>query len=170
MVSSEPLDSPPLLPLSALSASGSFSLSSSGSIQSRLSSFNSEQRLRSLPSVTSDLEKQADPDSDDDGDEADDYDSNRTPVKQRFWWLVRVFVSFSALFFPISVFGGYVFPSHRPPAGSIGEDYESGLYRCRDDRDSTNGSVRPPAFSLGKRAALVQDNHPRSSTFAIPLL
>ena len=128
MVSSEPLDNSPLLPLSALSASGSFSLSSSGSLQTHLSSFNSEQRLRSLPSVTDDLEKQADPDSD---DEIYDEDTKQTAVKQRFWWLARAFVWFSVLFFPISVLGDYGFLSRRPPVNPSGGDYEPGSACCR---------------------------------------
>ena len=165
MVSSGPLDNSPPLPLSALSASGSFSLSSSGSL-SRLSSFNSEQRLRSLPSVTDDLEKQADSDS---GDEVDgDGDSGKIVVKQRFWWLVRAFVWFSALFFPISALGDYRLISRRPSVDLSSGDNEPGLDRCRKDRVSTNGLVR--ILSLGKRTAIVQDNHPRSSTFTIPIL
>jgi hypothetical protein len=130
MISSEPLDNSPPLPLSALSASGSFSLSSSGSLQTHLSSFNSEQRLRSLPSVTDDLEKQADPDSDDSDDEVDDDDNRQSRVKRRFWWLVRAFVWFSALFFPISVLGDYGFLSRRPSVNPVSGNYELGQH-CR---------------------------------------
>ena len=152
MVSSDPFDdSPPLPTLPTLSTSGSFSLSSSGSLQTRLSSFNSEQRLRSLPSVTDDLEKQADSDSDDEPDG----DSKQIAVKQRFWWLVRAFVWFSALFFPISVLGDYGFLSRRPSVNSFSGDYESGPRCCQKDRISTNALVRSYTFSLGKRAALV---------------
>ncbi|KAF9648583.1 hypothetical protein BDM02DRAFT_2228339 [Thelephora ganbajun] len=126
MVSSEPLDSSPLLPLSAPSASGSFSLSASGSLQTHLSSFNSEQRLRSLPSITDDLEKQADSDSDDSDDEVDGDDNRQIAVKQRFWWLVKVFMWFSALFFPISVLGEHGFLSRRPSLNPLSGDYKSG--------------------------------------------
>ena len=166
MVSPEPLDNSPPLPLSALSTSGSFSLSSSGSLQTHLSSFNSEQRLRTLPSVTADLEKQADSDSD---NEVSGDDNRQTAVKHRFWWLVMAFVLFSALFFPISVLGDYGFLPPRPSVNPFSGDYESGP-RCRPKgRIQTHGMARP-LISLGKRATLVQDNLPRSSTFKIPLL
>ena len=36
-------------------------------------------------------------------------------VEQRFWWLVRAFAWFSALFFPISALGCYVAPSVSRP-------------------------------------------------------
>ena len=127
MVSSEPLDkSPPLLPI-ALTASGSFSLSSSGSLQTHLSSFNSEQRLRSLPSVAGDLENQADSGSDDFDDGVHNGDNRQLTVKQRIWWLMRVFVWFSALFFPISLLGNYGFLSRRPSVNTFSVDYEPGL-------------------------------------------
>ena len=132
MVSSEPLDDSPPLPLPVLSASGSFSLSSSGSLQTRLSSFNSEQRLRSLPSVTDDLEKQIDPDPGD-SDEVDGDDGGQTVVRQRFWWLARAFVWFSALFFPISVLGDYGFLSSRPSVNRFSGDHESGLHSRKKD-------------------------------------
>jgi len=171
MVPSEPLDNPPPLPLSALSASGSFSLTSSGSLQTHLSSFNSEQRLRSLPSVTDDLEKQADSDSEDSGDVVDGDDNNKQlAVKQRFWWLVRAFVWFSALFFPISVLGDYGFLSRSPSVNPLSGDYESGPHDRRRIESRLNGLLRLLTLSLGKRTAPVQDNHPRSSTFTIPLL
>jgi len=137
MVSSEPLDDSPPLSLSALSASGSFSLSSSGSLQTHLSSFNSEQRLRSLPSVTDDLEKQADSDSEDSGGGVDDDDNKQLAVKQRLWWLVRAFVWVSALFFPISVLGDYGLLSRRPSVNPSSGDYESGPHDCQKDRVST---------------------------------
>jgi len=170
MKSPEPLDSSPPLPIPILSASGSFSLSSSGSLQTRLSSFNSEQRLRSLPSAAGDLEKQTGSDSDDPDDEVYGGDKRQPVVKQRFWWLARTFVWFSALFFPISVLGDYGFLSHRQSVNSLTGDSESGLHRCQKDLVLANELVRLPAFSLGKRATLVQDNHPRSSAFTIPLL
>ena len=133
MIFPEPLDSSPPLPIPILSASGSFSLSSSGSLRTHLSSFNSEQRLRSLPSAAGDLEKQAGSDSDDPDDEVYDDDKRQPAVKQRFWWLVRTFVWFSALFFPISVLGDYGFLSHRRPANPLNGDYESGLRCCQKD-------------------------------------
>ena len=119
MDTSEPADNPPLLPLSS---STSFSLSSSGSLQTHLSSFNSEQRLRSLPSVTNDLENQADSDSDD----SDNGDIRRFAVTQRIWWLARVFIWFSAILFPISALGDFGLLSRRPPKNSLGVDYDSG--------------------------------------------
>jgi hypothetical protein len=131
MVSSERLDESPPPPLSTLSASGSFSLSSSGSLQTHLSSFNSEQRLRSLPPLTDDLENQANFDSDDSDDGVYNDGSKRPVVKQRIWWLARAFMWFSALFFPISVLGDYGFLSRRPSAGASGVDYELGLPSIR---------------------------------------
>ena len=153
MVSSGSLDNSPPLPLSALSTSGSFSLSSSGSLQTRLSSFNSEQRLRSLPSVTDDLEKQADSDIYDkvDGDD----DSKQIVVKQRFWWLMRAFVWFSALFFPISALGDQGFLSRRPSADLFSDNNEQGPYCCRRDRSSADELVRVLVISLGERTTLV---------------
>lgn len=124
MISPEPLDNSPPLPLSA---SGSFSFSASGSLQTHLSSFNSEQRLRSLPSITDDLEKQADSDSDDSDDGISDDNSRRLVLTERIWWLVRVFVWFSALFFPISVLGDYGLLSYRRSANAFSVDYGSGL-------------------------------------------
>jgi len=168
MISSGPLDNSPPLPLSALSTSGSFGLSSSGSLQTHLSSFNSEQRLRSLPSVTDDLEKQANSDTDDEADGDDD--SRQIVVKRRFWWLMRAFVWFSALFFPISALGDHGFLSRRPSVDPFSGDNEPGLHCCRRGQISADGLVRVLALSMGKRTALVQDNHPRSSTFTIPLL
>ena len=168
-VSSEPLDDSPPLPPSALSASGSICLSSSGSLQTHLSSFNSEQRLRSLPSVTDDLEKQTGSDPDDSDGEAGE-DNKQSVAKQRFWWLVRAFVWFSVLFFPISVLGDYGFLSRRPSANPLSRDYESGRNCHQKGQVTTKVTLRLPTFPLGKRAALVQDNHPRPSTLTIPLL
>ena len=168
MVSSGSLNNSPPLPLSTLSASGSFNISSSGSLQSRLSSFNSEQRLRSLPSVTDDLEKQVDSDSDDEVD--DDDDSRKIAVEERFWLLLRVFVRFSALLFPILALADFGFLSRRPSADLFSGDNNTGLYCCQRIRVPADGLVRVLTLSLGKRTALVQDNHSRSSTFAIPLL
>ena len=77
-----------------------------------------------------DLENQADSDSDDSDDGV--YNSNgRLAVKQRIWWLVRAFMWFSALFFPISMLNDYGFLSPRPPANSFSADYESGLPSIR---------------------------------------
>jgi len=129
MVSSGSLDDSPPLTLSALSTSGSFSLSSSGSLQTRLSSFNSEQRLRSLPSVTDDLEKQANPNTDDEVDGDDD--NRQIVVENRFWWLVRAFVWFSALFFPISALGDYGFLLRHPSVDPFSGDNEPGLHLVR---------------------------------------
>jgi len=129
MFSSGSLDDSPPLPLSVLPTSGSFSLSSSGSLQTRLSSFNSEQRLRSLPSVTDDLEKQADSDTDEEIDGDDD--NRQIAVKQRFWSFVRAFVWFSALFFPVSALGDYGFLSRRPSVDHISDSDEPGLRSCQ---------------------------------------
>lgn len=55
--------------------------------------------------MTDDLEKQANSDSD---DEVDGDDKSRKIVaEQRFWWFIRSFVWFSALFFPISALSEY---------------------------------------------------------------
>jgi len=160
MISPEPLDSSPPLSIPILSASESFNLSSSGSLQTHLSSFNSEQRLRSLPSAAGDLEKQAGSDLGDRYNEVYDDDKRQPVVKQRFWWLARTFVWFSALFFPISVLGNYGFLSHRQSVNSLTGYSESGLHCCQKDWVLANELVRLPTLSLGKRATLVQDNHP----------
>ena len=156
-----PDDSPPF----PLSSSASFSLSASASLQTHLSSFNSEQRLRSFPSATGDLEKQTDPDPDDSDDEADDDDkTSQSAAKQRLFWLVKVFVSFSALFFPISVYRDSGVFSPRQSVKPLGEDYQSGPHDSKKGRVSTKQPIRKPRFPLGEQAALVQDNHPRPST------
>ena len=167
MVFSEHLDDsppPPTLPLS-----GSFSFSTSGSLQTHLSSFNSEQRLRSLPSVVQDIEKQANHDSDGSDDGPDD-DVRQIAPKQRVLWLVRTFVWFSALFFPISVLGNYGLLSRRQPANPLSEGYESGPPECRKIRVPTEWFIRPPNLPVGQRETVVQDNYPRSQTFTIPPL
>lgn len=140
MVFSDPPDNSPPFPLPALSSSGSFSLSASGSLQTHLSSFNSEQRLRSLPSATEDLEKQAKPDSDDSDDDQIENDHNKQiAVKRRFFWLVKTFLWFSSLFFPISLFRDYRFFSRRPSVNPSSGDYEheSGPHDSRKDIVST---------------------------------
>ena len=124
---SEPLDNSPPLSLSTLSSSGSFSLSTSGSLQTHLSSFNSAQRLRNLPSVAEDLEKLAEPDSDCSDDDVNGDDNRKTAIKQRFLWLAKAFVWFSVLYFPISLLGNNgFFPRRLSPRPSAG-GYESGL-------------------------------------------
>jgi hypothetical protein len=137
MVFPEPPDNSPPFPLPTLSSSGSFSLSASGSLQTHLSSFNSEQRLRSTPSATEDLEKKAEPESDDSGDQAENEHDKQTTAKRRLFWLVKAFVWFSALFFPISVFrrSGFILP--RPSVNPPGGDYEPGSYDSRKCQAST---------------------------------
>ena len=170
MVPSEPLDDSPPLPLSVPSASGLFSLSSSGSLQTHLSSFNSEQRLRGLPSVAGDLENQADPDSDDPEDGAHNGVKKRIAVKQRVWWFMRVFIWFSTLFFPISLLGDYGFLSPYPLTNAFSVDYESGLLSFSKSDASTDVLPRILTLSLGKRTTLVQNYHPQPSALTIPLL
>ena len=135
MVFPEPSDTSPPFPLHTLPSSGSFSLSASGSLQTHLSSFNSEQRLRSLPSVTEDLEKQPEPDSDDSDDEIENEYNRPTAGKLQFFWLVNAFVWFSTLFFPISVFRDSRFFSPSLTLSPLDENYESGLHRSRNGLD-----------------------------------
>ena len=77
--------------------------------------------------MTDDLENQAGSDSDDSDDGVYNGGNRRIAVKQRIWWLARVLMWFSALFFPISVLSDYVFLSRRPSANAFKMDYESGL-------------------------------------------
>ena len=81
--------------------------------------------------MADDLENQADFDSDRSDDGVYNSDSRQLTVKQRIWWLVRVFMWFSALFFPISVLSDYGFLSRRPSGNAFGVDYESGLPHVR---------------------------------------
>ena len=160
MVFPEPPDNSPPFSLSTLSSSGSFSLSASGSLQTHLSSFNSEQRLRSTPSTTEDLEKQAKSEPDDTDDQAGNNYNRQTAAKQWLFSLVKAFVWFSAFFFPISVFHRSGFFSPRPPVNSLGRDFEPGPHDSRKGRVLTKRLVRLPAIPLGKRTTLVQDDHP----------
>jgi hypothetical protein len=152
MVFSGHLDNSPPLPV--LPSFASFNLSTSGSFQTHLSSFNSEQRLRNLPSVVQDLEKQADNNSDCSDDGLSD-DVRQTSPKQRFLWLVRTFVWFSALFFPISALGNYGFLSRRQSVNPMSGGYESGSRKRPKIRVSTEWSVRPPSLPVGKRETAV---------------
>lgn len=124
----EPSDNHSSFPPPTLSSSGSFSLSASGSLQTHLSSFNSEQRLRSLPSVTEDLEKQTEPDPDESDDEAENGFNRRTTAKLSFFWLLKAFVWFSTLFFPISVVRDSGFFSRRALAHPLSEGNETGAH------------------------------------------
>ena len=137
MVFPEQRDSSPPFPLPTLSSSASFSLSASGSLQTHLSSFNSEQRLRSLPSATEDLEKHAEPDPDHSDDEVEDGYNKQTVEKWRFFWLVKAFVWFSTLFFPISVFRDSGLLSRRSSVNPPGGDHESGPRDSLRDRTLT---------------------------------
>ena len=146
MISSDPPNDSPPLPLPVLPAPGSFNLSSSGSLQTHLSSFNSEQRLRSLPSVTDDLENQADCDSDDSDDEVYNGGNRKLVVKQRIWWLVRAFMWFSALFFPISALGDYGLISRYPSANMFSVGHESGLPSVKRTEPQLTGLLAYPPF------------------------
>ena len=170
MISPEPLDNAPRLPFPALPSSGALGFSASGRLQTHLSSFNSERRLRNLPSVTEDLEKQDDLDPGDSDDRMDNDDNKQLVVKRRFVWLARAFIWFSALFFPISVLGNHGV-LRRPSVNRFGRDHEPGPRNCQKDCFNRMTVVaRLLTISLGKRAALVKDNHPPSSTITIPLL
>ena len=136
MVFPEQRDSSPPFPPSTLSSSASFSLSASGSLKTHLSSFNSEHRLRSLPSAAEDLEKHAEPDPDNSDEEADGY-NKQTVDNRRFSWLVKALVWFSTLFFPISVFRDSGFLSRRPSVNPPGGDYEPGPRDSLKDRALT---------------------------------
>jgi hypothetical protein len=134
MIPLKPLDDSPRLPYPALHSSGSFGLSASGRLQTHLSSFNSEHRLRSLPTVTEDIQKQAAKGSHDPNDGIDDDDNRQTAIKQRFLWLARAFVWFSVLYFPISVLGNHGFFLRRTSVNQLGGDHESGPRDCQKDR------------------------------------
>ena len=135
MISHAPLDNSPRLPHPALPSSGSFGLSASGRLQTH--SFNSEQRLRSLPSVTEDLEKQDGLGPEDCCDEMYNDGNRQLAVKRRFLWLARALVWFSALFFPISVLGNYGIFLRRPSVNQLGGDYELGPCGCQKGWVST---------------------------------
>ena len=137
MISPEPLSDSPWVPHLAPSSSEAFGLSASGRVQTRLFSFNSEQRLRNLPSVTEDLEKQDGPDPEDCDDGMYDGDNRQLAVKRRFLWLLRAFMWFSALFFPISVIGNYGIFLRRPSVNRFGGDHELGPRNCQKVSIST---------------------------------
>lgn len=128
-------DNSPRLPFPALPSSGTLGLSASGRLQTHLSSFNSEQRLRNLPSVTEDLEKQYDLDPSDSDDGIDN--NKQLMVKRRFVWLARAFIWFSALFFPISVLGNCGTLLRRPSVNRFSGDHESGPRNCQKVSVST---------------------------------
>ena len=77
--------------------------------------------------MTDDLENQADPNPNCSDDRVYNNANRQLAVKERIWWLMRAFMSYSTRFFPISVLSDYGFLSCCPSGNAFGIDYESNL-------------------------------------------